>query len=438
MPALAGVVMAAIAVTPPSSGASTAGAARDPGAALAPERAAFTYRFAIEPRGDDSAAAIAMLEQRVDGAQASPIDLTELAGLYLARATDRGSTDDFDRAEAIARRSIEILPTPNAAHVTLAKLANARHRFREAVQICRAQLAHTRSTALLNTLATAHLALGELTEAAAAAEASVALKPIAPSYLLRALVMQAQGRNAEAAFDFARAAAVEDFGDPAEAARLRTLWGRFLMKQGQLSAAGQLFEEALRIVPHAPLALANQAEARLRSGDLAGAKHGFDAAFAASRQVRYLIDLARAQDLSGDRAGADSTRTQAEKLIRADLASHGFGHQLELVEILVDRGRPGDLREAISLARDETARRPSADTRFQLARALARAGVRAEAAEQIGLALASGVRDARTYELAARVESGPRAELYARQARALDLGASRWRAYALDPVAASP
>ena len=45
----------------------------------------------------------------------------------------------------------------------------------------------------------------------------------------------------------------------------------------------------------------------------------------------------------------------------------------------------------------------------------------------IQAALATGARDARLYELAARLESGPRAVLYARQAEALDPGGSGWR-----------
>jgi tetratricopeptide (TPR) repeat protein len=244
---------------------------------------------------------------------------------------------------------------------------------------------------------------------------------------MRALVLSAQGRDAEAAYDFQHAVELETPGDPAEAARMRALWARFLTRRGELAGARALLDEALRVAPDHPLALAYRAELDLRTGKLAEARAGFDRAFARARQVRYLMDMARAQELAGDKAAATSTRAQVEKLVRADLADKNIGHKLDLVEVLVDRGAPSDLAEAVALAREELDHRPSADTRFQLARALYRSGARDEARVQIQAALSSGARDARMYELAARVEAGPRRALYAREAARLDPGGSGWR-----------
>ena len=99
--------------------------------------------------------------------------------------------------------------------------------------------------------------------------------------------------------------------------------------------------------------------------------------------------------------------------------------------MLIDRGGAADLTEAAALAREEVARRPSVEARFQLARALARTGGRDEALRQVQAALASGAREAQLYELAARLEQqrgGPaRAALYARLADRLDPGRSGWR-----------
>ena len=426
IPMLVALVTSAVALTPSATSRAI------PAGPLAPDPELVRYDHAPAPTHHDTTLGdtILELEKRVAGTQPSPIDLADLANLFLRQGDPAG----FAKAEATARRSIAILEQPNAAHLVLAKLANARHDFREAVRIAEAQLVHTRSPGAYNVLAVAHLALGELAQAAAATEAAVALEPTTPAYLTRALVMQAQGRDAEAAFDFARAAAVEDFGDPEEAARLRALWARFLVRRGELAGASALIDEALRLVPQDPLALAQRGELRLRLGDIDGAKRAFEAAFAASRQVRYLIDLARAQELGRDLDGATSTRAQAERIIRGDLEAHGVGHQLELVEVLVDRARPEDLREAITRAREEVERRPSAETRFQLARALTRSGAVEEAAAEIRLALASGARDARMYELAARLERGPRRQLYAREAEALDRGGSGWRTLGLDRV----
>ncbi len=191
--------------------------------------------------------------------------------------------------------------------------------------------------------------------------------------------------------------------------------------------------EALRISPDLPLAVSLRGELALRSGKLREARALFEQAFVSSRQLRYLIDQARAQDLAGDRDGANQLREQVERLLRKDLAD-GVGHRLELVEVLLDRG--GDLREPLTLAREDVAMRGSVDARFQLARVLARKGDVEEALAQVRTALATGAREAQLYELAlrleaargnARVRSSTRARL-ASSIRATPAGASLRRA----------
>jgi tetratricopeptide (TPR) repeat protein len=401
---------------------------------LAPDPAAVLYRFSTSLAVDaDLSGMITQLEGRVNSPIGSPLDMTDLAELYHRRALQNGDLADYERSDALARTSLERMPTRNGAALVLAKIANAQHRFREAIAIAKDEIARKPTASAHAILATAYLALGELDQAANACDAAIKIAPNSSGYLMRALVEQAQGRDPEAAKDFSRASAVEEAGDTQGGARLRTLWGRFLLRHGDLVSAAQLFDEALRIVPEYPLARAQRAELALRTGNHKEARAMFEQAFAASRQVRYLIDLARAQELAGDRAAADATRAQVERMVRAELEDHGFGHQLDLVEILVDRGTPSDLEEAIRLGREEIERRPSADTRFQLARALiragraGRAGTRDEALVQVRAALASGARDARLFELAARLETGTRAADYAREADKLDPGASGWR-----------
>jgi len=384
----------------------------------------------------ETTATITALEARLNEPTASPFDMADLADLYLRRAKTTGDPKDHEAAEAMARRSLALLPEPNPALLTLAKLANTRHEFREAIDLARR---HAKGTSYgpLMALAAAHLALGELDQASAAAEGAVAKRPDSAAYLMRALVMQAQGRDAEAAFDFTRAATVEEPGDVEESARLRTLWGRFLMRRGELANAKLLFEEALRIAPDFPLALAQQAELALRTGRAKEARALFEQAFVGSRQVRYLIDQARAHELAGELSRATTLRAQVEKLVRGELREGGLGHRLDLIEVLVDRAAPADLSEAVGLAREELARRGSAEVRFQLARALARSGGRDEALVQIQLVISNGARDARIYELAAQLETqrgNPiRATFYLRQADLLDPGASGWRKLGMSP-----
>jgi tetratricopeptide (TPR) repeat protein len=421
-------------------------AAPDELAALGPDPAAVRYRHSIAPASDaeiQSRDAIAALEARVQ-AMPSPFDDAELAELYVRRAQQDGDPADYQLAEARARRSLDALPSPNPAVLTLAKLADARHDFRAAIELAHRHRGRSAGAQII--VATAELALGELAEAGAAADAALAIRPDSAGYLMRALVRQAQGRDAEAEADFARAARGEEPGDLQGAARLRALWGRFLVRRGDAAGAARVLDEALRIAPGFALATATTGELALRTGHPADAARRFEQAFIASRQVRYLIDQARAAELAGDAAAAGALRDQVEHLVRGELAAGGLGHRLDLAEVLIDRGRPTDLAEAIALARDEAARRGSWEVRFQLARALARSRARGnaldgEAERQVQAALASGAREAPLYELAARLAArrgdAATAALYTRLADRVDPdrsghGRSRWRGLGLE------
>jgi tetratricopeptide (TPR) repeat protein len=379
---------------------------------LLPDPSVVRYRFSTAV--EDDRATIAALEARIRTVE-SPMEMAELADYYLRR-------NEHARADELTRRSLAILRTPNPALLVRAKLANATHDFRGAIAMAREALAHKRTAGAYQVIATADLALGDLVGAGEAADTALAIKPDSGAYFTRALVEQAQGRDAEAGFDFAHAAASEDQGAPAEAARLRALWGRFLMRRGELVDAASLYTEALRIIPAQPLATALRGELALRTGDFKKARQLFERAFAHSGQLRYLIDQARAVALAGD--DAKPLRTQLARMLRDE----GPGHRLELVEVLLDLG---EAKEALAIARSELDARPSVDVRFQLARALARTSDIDGALSQVRAALATGAREAQLYELASRLErahgNAPRAEMYAREARKLDPGNSGWR-----------
>jgi tetratricopeptide (TPR) repeat protein len=212
---------------------------------------------------------------------------------------------------------------------------------------------------------------------------------------------------------------------------MRAMWGRFLLRRGELAGAEALFAEALRIAPDLPFAQAQRAELLLRTGKAKEAAALFEAAFASSRQVRYLMDQARALELAGDKVNADTLRAQVETIVRGELGENGLGHRLDLVETLIDRGSSTRIAEAVKLAREEVAKRPSAEARYQLARALAGSGAVEDAAREIQGALATGAKDAQIYELASRIEklrkSTARAAMYSKLAQELDPGASGWR-----------
>jgi tetratricopeptide (TPR) repeat protein len=388
------------------------------------------YRFDVSVQKTDIDDAIADAEARQSqhARGDDPTELNELANLYFSRGQLAGDRRDFTAAETLARRSLEILPSPNGAMLTLAKLANARHDFRGAIDLAR-QYHGRNATAVPMVRATAYLALGELSAAADAADEAVRAKPIPSTYLERALVRQAQGRDAEAEADFASAVRVEDYGDVLESARVRALWSRFLVRRGNYKGAKRVIDEALRIAPDNALALSIRAELELRTGKPKAARADLEQAFLAQHQVRYLIDEARALEVMGDRAGANVLRQQVEGIVRDDLKEGGFGHRLELVEVLVDGGT--ELSEAVELAREELKHRPAAETRYQLARALAADGELDEAYEQVSAALATGAREPQYFELASRLARKRRdstdADRYAQLADSTDPSHGAWR-----------
>jgi tetratricopeptide (TPR) repeat protein len=399
------------------------------GRGLAPE--AFRYRFTTTAQADprrELDETITALTTRVKAAPA-PLDLSELADVHYRRALLAGDKADYDQADAYAKQSLAILPSPNAATLTLAKLANARHDFREALRLLADYKG--KSVAVPTIQATAYLALGELVEAARAANAAVTLKPDTNTYLLRALVLGAQGRDREAVADFAAAVRVEDHGDPHGAARLRSMWARLLIRRGELAGAGLLLDEALRIAPDFTLAQALRGEFLLRAGKPKEAAAQLEQAFAASRQVRYLMDQARALEAAGDAKNAAAVRAQVESIVRAELGEGGLGHRLDLAEVLIDRGNTLALTEAITLAREEVANRPSAEAKYQLARGLARSGDMVGASVEIQGALATGAREPQMFELASRIEKArgnlARAIVYSDLAAELDPSNAGWR-----------
>jgi Tfp pilus assembly protein PilF len=321
------------------------------------------------------------------------------------------------------------LPSPNAARLTLAKLHNVRHEFNEAIDLARQQLAgpgaDARGAHLV--IATAQLAVGDLAHAAEEADAAIALRPDSNGYVTRALVRQAQGRDLDAAGDFARAAASEQAGDKHGAAHLRALWGRFLLRRGAYTEAGAVIDEALRIVPESPIALGQRGELLLRTGKAKDAAKTFEHAFERSRQVRYLLDEARARDLAGEAENARQLRAQIETIVRGDPRAHS----IDLIEVLVDGGTPAGVAEAVQLATAELGKRASFEVRFQLARALARGGRLDEAMVQLDAAVASGAREAQLFELLAYVErkrgDTKRAGDHTRIANELDPTNTGWR-----------
>ncbi len=372
--------------------------ATDPGA----RRRVAPYRFRITPAPTWDAE-IAFYEDRLRRHPEGALDLAALAAAWTGKA--RQSGQGYDRAERLARKSIDLLPDNRDALLVLARIAHARHDFGEALRLARElQLQHPHDEGVLALLITTRLATGDLPQALRAADAWADRRPTLPALSNRALVLAAAGRLHEAEVEFLKALGAEEPGETEASAWTRTMLGRLCLRTGRPDHARDLFGDALNIMPGFALALGGLGDLEIRSGRPAEAERLYGAAFQSSSDALYLARKARAKSLRGDAASAAVLWDEAERMLRSDPPGSSVGHRRDLARLLLERDRPGDAAEALSLMEKEAGLRRDAETLETLAWALSRAGRGHEAREAVREALRSGARDEALYLRAAAIE----------------------------------
>lgn len=393
--------------------------------------APFRYRFERPPQGAISSllrAEIAFYEERLTRNPDGALDRAGLAGAYLKEARVTGDLRWYLLAEQTARESLARLAVDNdGAVLALARVAEARHAFADAMRLARAAGPGEEA---LPIIVTSSLATGDVPAASRAVRALVAADPSLRAYALRALVKIARGRDAEAEADYRRALALEEPEETASSTWVRSLYGRFLYQHGRFDEARALFTEALRILPQYPLALTDLAVLDLRQGRYDAAVDHLTRVVTVTRDAPNVYDhvvlrgVAQARDLQGRHAEAARFWADAEARLRQDAASGAYGHRRELARLLLTRGRAADLPEVLRLMRQELAVRSDPDTLDTMAWALSSAGRWSEAQQFARAALRWGVRDARYYYRAALVAQGlgdtAAAGRYLRLVRAVD------------------
>ncbi len=342
---------------------------------------------------------IAFYQKRLAVDSRSGLNRAALAGVYLKMARATGEGGWFLLAEQAANRSIAHLPFDNnGALLVLARIAEARHDFPTALRFAK-QVGFDNEDAIALTV-TSHLAMGKVSEANAAAEALVNKLPNLGSLTLRALVREAQGRDAEVLQDYKQAMALEEPGEVAGSARARSLLGRFYARRGQFVQAKALFLESLRLLPRYPLALIYLADLEVRSGNYQEAQRYYSKVYAYSGGAATVFDrtvdrgMARVKQLQGEAIASEKLRDKAEAGLRQEQVSGGFGHRRDLARLLLEKGRSPDITEALVLMQQEVKIRRDALTLDTLAWALLAAGEWEKADRVMAEILRSGIRDA--------------------------------------------
>jgi tetratricopeptide (TPR) repeat protein len=332
-------------------------------------------------------------------------------------------------AEQTAQQSLAKLPFENREAISvMARVAEARHDFATALKLAEQDLKPEEAAAIRTT---SNLAMGKLTEASQAVDdwVNAVLSPAA--FTMQGIVRYAQGKDQEALQSFRYALDVEEAGDWQQSARIRTLIGRFYYERGQLEQAEALYREALYILPGYPAALLNLAQLDIRQGKLAEANRRYTQLKAATDgnptiyTALILRGQARIAQLQGNLAAAEPFWTEAETRLRQGLSNTAsFGHRRDLARLLLERGRPQDQTEALSLMQTETKLRRDAATLGTYAWALMQTGDYQQANQIIQEAIALGTRDAAIFDrastIAAALGNTSQAGTYRRQAQALD------------------
>jgi len=354
------------------------------------------YRYAPS-RGRVADAEVAFYKRRLRQHPNSGPDHALLAAAYLRQARATMEPAWYLLAEKEARASLSHQPFDNpGAVLALAQVAEARHDFSEAIAMARrTRVRGAVPPEALTIAANANLALGRVPEAADAARTLVKQAPSTGAYTALAQSLLAQGKDGEALDAFQQALLREEPGEQESSAWLRGLLARHHLRRGRLTLAEEVNRQALRARPEYPLALFLMGEIAARRGLWEEAERQYEAAYRQAPLPAYLMAQARARAARGDRAGAEALWARAEGMVREQMAKGASAHRRDLARLLLARGRPQEVEEALRYARGEALMRRDAETLDTLAWALFAAGKPAQARTILLEALRFGVRDAR-------------------------------------------
>ncbi len=383
-----------------------------------PEIYQYKYAQYLEHRAETRTKAyareIAFLQERVNRNPNDGLDLAGLAGAYIAKARVSGQNAWYVLAEQAAERSLAALPLAigNAgAQLALAEVAQAQHDFSRALKLIEAVTrTQPRNASALALRASIQLAQGNLEAALKDVEPLVKALPNQSNLNLRAVILETQGKLEAAKKDFTHALEIEEADDVFGSARTRTLFARFSARHGQPALAQGLLEEALRIAPSFPLALMQLADLEFRQGQYDQAKSTYNELLSASKgspstfdhaAILGLARIARATNSSD----SDQLWNDAVNVLRKEVTSGAFGHRRELARVLLERGNPQDVNEALKQAKLELRTRHDWETLNVVAWAEQRAGFAKEARATIQKALAVGVQDAELEYRAGQIEN---------------------------------
>ncbi len=379
------------------------------------QASSFTYPFAIRSENK----ALAKLESEISfyklRSQANPndgLELASLAALYLKKARVSGWASWYLLAEQSARHSLANLSfNNNGALLVLAKTAEARHDFKQSINLAQRVLnQQAGNKTALSILISSNLATGNINIASEYANQLIKQLPSASSLGLKALVEQARGNTKQAQKDLQQAISYEEVGETYSSAWLRTKLALLESQRGNYDLAKKLYLEALRIVPEYPLAILYLAALETEQKNYQKAISYYKSILYKTENSATVFDhqalqgLARANYLLGNIQTSGQIWAEAEAVLKNDVNNTVFGHKRELAGLLLERGHPEDNAKAMQLLSEEVNNRHDVKTLGLYAWSLIRAKNYKQAKLILDQALATGIQSAAIYYQAANLE----------------------------------
>ena len=335
---------------------------------------------------------VAFFVRRVAADPMGAADRSRLAALYLQRGRETGDFEDYRRAEALARRSLELRLAHNArTYVVLASALLAQHRFTEALAVARDLNARdpgvARSQALL---AEVELELGRYAEARALFDSLWPARrdlAVAPR-LARWAEIRGDTALARRLLDGALATARRRRDLPAEQLGwfyLRV--GDYALRYGRLDEAAYALRAGLEVFPSDYRLLAGLARLEAARGRWREAVRWGEEAIAVVPDPATFGVISDAYAALGDSAQAAE---YARAMELAVLGQPGQWHRAWSL-FLLDHDRR--VPEVLAHVREELETRRDVYGYDLLAWALHKAGRDGEARAAMAAALAQGTKD---------------------------------------------
>ena len=365
---------------------------------------------------------IAFYEKRVAEDSLSAADRSRLASLYLRRARETGSYADYDRAEMISRKSLELREGHNqATYVILASALVAKHEFRDALGAARRLYSFdTTDAGHTALLAEVELEVGDYDSAAThfRAVAGDADKPSIAARLARWYELTGHLDRARGILQRTSSKLVANADVPKEqVAWFHYRLGELYLRGGMLAAADSAYQRALVVLPNDYRALGGLTRLASVRGDYTAAVELGARAIAVQLDPATLGTMSDAYAALGDTAQA---RSFADAMATSALSQPGAIHRAWGL-FLLDHHR--DVARVLREARADTVRRRDVYGYDLLAWASFKAGRVADADSVMRLALSQNTEDAMLVYHASRIAAavGDSARASSLLARALAL-----------------